>query len=417
MLHVQGALHHAPPFYAQLCPGCAALNYRMRHATADLSGRVALLTGARVKIGLQIGLKLLRAGATLVATSRFPADMARRYAEEPDFPEWRHRLQLHAADLRDVHALERFCDFLLATLPRLDIIINNACQTVRRPASYYAHLLPGEAEMEDGARAAGGARAGRGRRAGAAVCGSARRGARPGGRRSSPLRRGRQSRSPRRAALPPSPAALGAAATSTAEDATPLTALPDGATDAATALATAARRAARGAPRRQRPADRPADDQLVAAETGRRLDARARRGVCDQHARPVSDQRAAAAAARRHRAALRRGGGRGVRRQRLGDGGQVLPAQDGEPPAHEHGEGGAQHDDAHVGARARVEAADLHDRRRHRLDQRREPARAAARNAEENGFQTPIDEVDAAARVLHPVFDGLATGAPLFGGS
>ena len=94
-------LHH---FYAQLCPGCAALNYRMRHAAADLSGRVALLTGARVKIGLQIGLKLLRAGATLVATSRFPADMARRYAEEPDFPEWRHRLQLHAADLRGVHS-------------------------------------------------------------------------------------------------------------------------------------------------------------------------------------------------------------------------------------------------------------------------------------------------------------------------
>ena len=70
----------------------------MRHASTDLSGRVALLTGARVKIGLQIGLKLLRAGATLVATSRFPADLARRYAEEPDFPEWRHRLHLHAAD-------------------------------------------------------------------------------------------------------------------------------------------------------------------------------------------------------------------------------------------------------------------------------------------------------------------------------
>ena len=167
-------LHH----YAQLCPGCAALNYRMRHATADLSGRVALLNGARVKIGLQIGLKLLRAGATLVATSRFPADMARRYAEEPDFPEWRHRLQLHAADLRDVHSLERFCDFLLATLPRLDIVINNACQTVRRPASYYAHLLPAR-PME---RAARGARAGRGCRGPRAVCGSTRRGVPTGGR-------------------------------------------------------------------------------------------------------------------------------------------------------------------------------------------------------------------------------------------
>jgi hypothetical protein len=138
-------LHH---FYAQLCPKCASLNYRMRHATADLRGRVALLTGARVKIGFEIGLKLLRAGATLIATSRFPADAAARYANEADFGEWKERLQLHAVDLRDVAALEGFCDFLCATLPRLDIVVNNACQTVRRPASYYAHLLGAEAEME-----------------------------------------------------------------------------------------------------------------------------------------------------------------------------------------------------------------------------------------------------------------------------
>ena len=44
-------LHH---FYAALCPKCAALNYTMRSASADLHGRVALLTGARVKIGYAI---------------------------------------------------------------------------------------------------------------------------------------------------------------------------------------------------------------------------------------------------------------------------------------------------------------------------------------------------------------------------
>ena len=138
-------LHH---FYAALCPRCAALNYAMRGASADLSGRVALLTGARVKIGYEIGLKLLRAGATLVATTRFPADAARRYAAEPDFGAWRGRLQLHAVDLRDVVALEGFCAFLMATMPRLDVVVNNACQTVRRPASYYAHLLGAEARLE-----------------------------------------------------------------------------------------------------------------------------------------------------------------------------------------------------------------------------------------------------------------------------
>ena len=74
VLHVQGAIHRLHHFYAQLCPSCAEVNYRMRHLFADLTGRTALLTGARVKIGFEIGLKLLRAGATLIATTRFPAD-------------------------------------------------------------------------------------------------------------------------------------------------------------------------------------------------------------------------------------------------------------------------------------------------------------------------------------------------------
>ena len=66
-------------FYSQLCPACAALNWRMRSRTEDLSGRIALLTGARVKIGFETGLKLLRAGAYLIATTRFPHDLAARY--------------------------------------------------------------------------------------------------------------------------------------------------------------------------------------------------------------------------------------------------------------------------------------------------------------------------------------------------
>ena len=116
----------------------------MRHLFADLTGRTALLTGARVKIGFEIGLKLLRAGATLIATTRFPADAAARYAREKDYDEWKHRLHVHAVDLRDVAGLEAFCARLLETTPRLDVIVNNACQTVRRPASYYSHLLPAE---------------------------------------------------------------------------------------------------------------------------------------------------------------------------------------------------------------------------------------------------------------------------------
>src|ERR1019366_6438807 len=84
-------IHH---FYDQMCPPCAALNFAKRTEYADLRGRVALLTGGRVKIGYQAGLKLLRAGAHLIVTTRFPRDSAARYAEEPDFADWGHRLEI-----------------------------------------------------------------------------------------------------------------------------------------------------------------------------------------------------------------------------------------------------------------------------------------------------------------------------------
>jgi NAD(P)-dependent dehydrogenase (short-subunit alcohol dehydrogenase family) len=134
-------VHH---FYDQLCPACAALNYFKRTETADLGGRVALLTGGRVKIGYQAGLKLLRAGCTLIVTTRFPRDSALRYAQEPDFAQWGHRLEVFGLDLRHTPSVEAFCSELLATRTRLDFIINNACQTVRRPPAFYAHMMAGE---------------------------------------------------------------------------------------------------------------------------------------------------------------------------------------------------------------------------------------------------------------------------------
>ena len=138
-------VHH---FYDQLCPTCAELNFFKRTETADLRGRVALLTGGRVKIGYQAGLKLLRAGAELIVTTRFPHDSAMRYAAEPDFGEWGHRLEVFGLDLRHTPSVEAFCTQLLATRTRLDFIINNACQTVRRPPAFYAHMMEGERALE-----------------------------------------------------------------------------------------------------------------------------------------------------------------------------------------------------------------------------------------------------------------------------
>ena len=134
-------IHH---FYDQMCPACAELNFTKRTELADLRGRVALLTGGRVKIGYQAGLKLLRSGGHLIVTTRFPRDSASRYAREPDFGEWGDRLEIFGLDLRHTPSVEAFCSELLKTRTRLDFIINNACQTVRRPPAFYAHMMEEE---------------------------------------------------------------------------------------------------------------------------------------------------------------------------------------------------------------------------------------------------------------------------------
>ena len=134
-------LHH---FYDQLCPACAEENFAARSELADLRGRVALLTGGRVKIGFQAGLKLLRCGAHLIVTTRFPRNSAERYAQEPDFGEWSQRLEIYGLDLRHIPSVEAFCRDMNATRDRLDFIINNACQTVRRPPEFYTHMMAAE---------------------------------------------------------------------------------------------------------------------------------------------------------------------------------------------------------------------------------------------------------------------------------
>jgi NAD(P)-dependent dehydrogenase (short-subunit alcohol dehydrogenase family)/predicted RNA-binding Zn-ribbon protein involved in translation (DUF1610 family) len=131
-------------YYDSMCPECGEFNYAKREHSADLNGRVALVTGARVKIGYQAALKLLRAGARVIALTRFPVDAAARYATEADYDAWRDRLQIHGLDLRHTPSVEIFARWLAAELPQLDYVLNNACQTVRRPAGFFRHLLERE---------------------------------------------------------------------------------------------------------------------------------------------------------------------------------------------------------------------------------------------------------------------------------
>ncbi|MFH1846001.1 MAG: SDR family oxidoreductase [Candidatus Omnitrophota bacterium] len=131
-------------FYDALCPRCAEFNYQKRFQSANLYGQVALITGSRLKIGYQTTLMMLRAGATVIATTRFPADSALRYAQEKDFEEWGERLHIYGLDLRHTPSVEIFCAHIEQIYQQLDILINNAAQTVRRPPEFYAHLMRNE---------------------------------------------------------------------------------------------------------------------------------------------------------------------------------------------------------------------------------------------------------------------------------
>ena len=130
-------------FYHQLCPECAAFNHAKREARTDLTGKRALLTGGRAKIGMYIALRLLRDGAHTTITTRFPRDAVRRFSSLTDAPDWLHRLRIVGIDLRDPAQVVRLADAVADAGP-LDILINNAAQTVRRSPGAYAPLAEAE---------------------------------------------------------------------------------------------------------------------------------------------------------------------------------------------------------------------------------------------------------------------------------
>lgn len=134
-------------FYHQLCPACALENRSRRDNRVDLGGRRALLTGGRAKIGMYIALRLLRDGAHLTITTRFPHDAVRRFTAMPDSADWLHRLSVVGIDLRDPHQVVELADAVASQGP-LDVLINNAAQTVRRSAQSYAQLAAAEHAAE-----------------------------------------------------------------------------------------------------------------------------------------------------------------------------------------------------------------------------------------------------------------------------
>jgi NAD(P)-dependent dehydrogenase (short-subunit alcohol dehydrogenase family) len=128
-------------FYRKLCVACGDMNYLKRIEMADLRGYTALVTGGRLKIGYALALRFLRLGAEVIVSSRFPHDTAQRYAQETDFHIWRDRLHIYGMDMRDIHSVLAFIEYLKSNFEAIDILINNAAQTVRRPPVFYKHLM------------------------------------------------------------------------------------------------------------------------------------------------------------------------------------------------------------------------------------------------------------------------------------
>ena len=130
-------------FYHWLCPSCSVMSHAKRDQRTDLSGKRALLTGGRAKIGMYIALRLLRDGAHTTITTRFPHDAVRRFSALEDSPEWIDRLKVVGIDLRDPTQVVALADDVTAEGP-LDVLINNACQTVRRSPGAYSQLVEAE---------------------------------------------------------------------------------------------------------------------------------------------------------------------------------------------------------------------------------------------------------------------------------
>ena len=89
-------------FYPRMCKTCAELNFLKRHQRVDLTGKYAVVTGGRIKIGYELVLKLLRDGCFVIVTTRFPHNASKSFAAEKDFKDWQDRLKIYGLDLKDM---------------------------------------------------------------------------------------------------------------------------------------------------------------------------------------------------------------------------------------------------------------------------------------------------------------------------
>ena len=109
------------------------MNFIKRNQKADLSALTALVTGGRIKIGFEICLKLLRDGARVFVTTRFTKDALIRYQQQEDYDAWKDRLHIFGCDFLSQNQVSALIETIKQKVTKLDILINNAAQTLVRP--------------------------------------------------------------------------------------------------------------------------------------------------------------------------------------------------------------------------------------------------------------------------------------------
>ena len=129
-------------FYGSLCTKCGDYNYSFRTMKLDFSGRIAIVTGGRIKIGFYIVKKLLSYGCKVITTSRFPKDTLFKFKEDPDYTLWKKNLIIYPIDFRIIQSTMNFVKYIEKNFSHIDFLINNAAQTVRRTTEYYEYLMP-----------------------------------------------------------------------------------------------------------------------------------------------------------------------------------------------------------------------------------------------------------------------------------
>ena len=131
-------------FYGRLCQKCGDYNYSFRTMKLDLTGRIAIVTGGRVKIGFHIVKKLLSYGCKVITTTRFPNDALLRFKAEHDYDIWKNNLMIYPIDFRIFQSTVNFVNYIKNNFTHIDFLINNAAQTIRRSTEYYEYLIPNE---------------------------------------------------------------------------------------------------------------------------------------------------------------------------------------------------------------------------------------------------------------------------------